>query len=175
MDDILDELDLAGFPLRRLTMYPSILAYGPSQSGKSTILHLLSMVRLARGIPVTYCTTPSDLDFPPLAFTKVRGLTTTDLRQWYTQAAGTIHRSDKNITLQSSFVWDEAWKAKQDYDVDTSILVKEILQKGPKTGILNSIITQNRTLEALGLKGCDKSIQNAFKFELIASRRTCYL
>lgn len=153
---LLEALARDGFPIRRLIKHPFLWAYGQSQSGKSTIINLVSAIRLGLGYRVS-CASLDD-DVPPLQWDTL-ALSDEAYVEFIPHLAELIHSAPKGSLENESCTIDEFFKGAQLLNMNP--LISQIIGKGPKTKIKVSIISQLDTLKPHGLEGLRDAIDMA--------------
>lgn len=153
MQVLLKAMAQSGFPLGSLINHPFVWCWGRSQSGKTTIAILLSMIRMTMGHKISYFTT--DDDYPrALNWQRVE-----DSPEGYAialdDAAQTISQASKGSLAGHGWVFDEVFAAYTQYEISIQPLLTTVLMKGAKTKSGSIGISQADTSSAHGLKGLD--------------------
>lgn len=167
--EVIAYLDGAGFPVGVVLHTPTTLGYGGSQSGKSTILHLASILDLAMGKRVLYIN-PDD-DVPPIKFSKVVGGCGSAKALAHVQnITQKIDGASKGELEGYSIFFDE-WskmgafeRANTPGDKSPTMqgLVDQCIQKVDKTGLKLRGAAQVKTLKSLGIEGLSDAMGRDF-------------
>jgi hypothetical protein len=139
----------SGMPIGSILKHPFIMAIGGSQSGKTSIATVLSVLRMATGCSCLYATV--DDDVPPVKWSK---LAAAPLRYVETMddVADTISAAGKGALRGQSWVFDEVLRSSQEFGADITKLLIPSLTKGAKTGGLLIVLTHAKTVSAHNLK-----------------------
>ena len=113
---ILNRLAKDGLPLITLLQRPLVVYCGPSQSGKSTLAHLVNVARVAMGLETHYLSPDEDAPSLPLNSTTLGNmeLAQSKLRTWTDQVA-----NGEKGSLDKALVVDELFRIADD-DQDLS-------------------------------------------------------
>lgn len=162
---VLERMAEDGCPLGLLLNNPVVVFYGPSQSGKSTLAHVLMIARLAYGTPVTYVS--HHKDHPPIAAPKVgKGGEWGAIRKVFHALKKSVDEGDETRTATAHHI-DEISELMGDPDTPEDIqemfqsLVKKHLYKGAKVKSQIALMAQVGTVTALKLDGLKDALNTS--------------
>ena len=144
-----------GFPIGTLAKKTWVWCYGPSQSGKSTISHLLSIVRIMRGFTVGYYSV--DEDYPAAVAWATAELTPGSYKSGLATVAEAFQSADKGQLDGMSWTFDEVYRAVYDYGVDADPLAVRVCSKGTKARGCIIWITHNDNLKENGIESVSRA------------------
>jgi hypothetical protein len=151
MSVLVEAMAQSGCPIATLTCAPLVWCYGRSQSGKTTIAMLLSLMRIVMGQKIEYNSADKVAPFPwsictigPLPYAE--SLDSTSAK---------ILSADDDALVGWGCVFDEMLRAHQHYQLDLNEFLNAILAKGAKTGATVIGISQSDTSTAHGFAGLD--------------------
>lgn len=166
--EVITFLDGLGFPIGIILNTCATLGYGSSQSGKSTILHLSAILRLAQGGKVAYVTPDSDL--PPIRYTQAMAGSNVKALRFMLKLAEKLDGADKGVLKGWTFFNDE-WKklasanAIEEEFSGINVLQRfldKVFEKGDKTEGQFWGAAQVATLTALKLEGVSSAMSRDF-------------
>lgn len=142
-EKLLDDLALSGCDLRGLIHDPIVAVTGEQQSGKSTLLVILSVLESALlGKKIHYATTDSDIY--PFKFASV-----VDSSEDYRQEVENVSQLTKGNAGGHSWLFDEL--TKQDRENITQPLWSQLLTGFVKTRASARLVIHGKTLSAMGV------------------------
>jgi hypothetical protein len=148
---LLKAMTESGFPIESLTYTPFVWCFGLSQSGKTTIAMLLSLIRIAGGARIDYASADKAVALPWNSYSVGPGPYADALEA----CTDTILRADDDALIGWGCVFDEMLRAYQQYQIPLNDLLNAVLAKGAKTGAGIIGISQNDTSSAHGFVGAD--------------------
>jgi hypothetical protein len=148
---LLKAMTESGFPIESLTYTPFVWCFGLSQSGKTTIAMLLSLIRIAGGARIDYASADKAVALPWASYSVGPGPYADALES----CTDTILKADDDALIGWGCVFDEMLRAYQQYQIPLNDLLNAVLAKGAKTGAGIIGISQNDTSSAHGFVGAD--------------------
>jgi hypothetical protein len=138
-----------GMPIGSILKHPFVMAIGGSQSGKTSLATVLSLLRMAMGYSVAYASV--DDDIPQVRWSEVTGDP-----DGYVEAmaavADTLSNANKGQLVGRAWMFDEILRSAQEYGADITKLLIPCLTKGAKGGGLVVVVTHAKTCSAHNLK-----------------------
>ena len=142
-EKLLEDLALSGCELMGLIYDPIVAVTGEQQSGKSTLLVILSIFETAlRDRKIHYATT--DGDIYPFQFASV-----VNCVEGYKEEVGAVSRLVKGRAANHSWLFDEL--TKQDRETITQPLWNQLLTGFVKTRASARLVIHGKTLSAMGV------------------------
>lgn len=134
-----------GMPIGKILHHPFVMLVGGSQSGKTSVAAILSILRLAIGKQVAYATV--DNDIPPIAWSELAA-TPEAYRDLMANTAERISNADKGSLAGHSWVFDELLRTAQEHKLNITQLLVPCLAKGAKTLSSVIVLTHAKTMSA---------------------------
>ena len=157
-EELLDWLASKGLPLRLLVRQALVVFSGPSQSGKSTLAHMVNVLRIYYGIPIVYISPDTDVPTMPYDQAVIGGLD--ESAEALGELANYLHTADKGVP-EVGITFDEVLKVNKHESGAGQRFIGEVIEKGAKASAYTTLIGQAKTLKAWGVEGLRDAINDS--------------